>query len=370
MKNKIAIIDHVGIKSGMDFYSLSLAISFANNNVDCFLFSNFSLANDKISTYNYFIAHHENKILKGFNFFLAFIKSGLVARKNNCKNVLVHVFSYQLKDVIAYRILKLFGLKITAIVHDVENLSNEKETFQNFILTKLCSKLIVQNKFSFDALCSKENEILKNKTTIIPHGNYHNLPSTILKDEARLKLNLDVDKKYMLFFGQIKEVKGLEILLKAMSIIDKSIHLIIAGKPWKNNIENYQKFIFENKLEDRIITKFRFIDNDERDLLFKAADVNIIPYKKIYQSGVLLMAISFKLPIIASRLFPFEEFLEHEKEVLFFENENSIDLSKQINCHFENETNAKNRAENAWKKTNKENDWNEISKNILSWIEN
>ncbi|MBP6455539.1 MAG: glycosyltransferase family 4 protein [Chitinophagaceae bacterium] len=370
MKNKIAIIDHVGIKSGMDFYTGSLAKGFTDNGFACSVFSNFDFEGDNISTYQFFESHNDNRILKGLNFFSGFIKSGFFAKKNNHKNVIVHIFSYQLKDVIAYFILKIIGLDITGIVHDVENLSNDKDTFRRLILNKWCKKLIVQNKFSFDALCINEYEHLKTKTTIIPHGNFHSLPSNISKEEARKKLNLALDKKYILFFGQIKEVKGLEILLQAMPMIGNTINLVIAGKPWKNDLSKYDKIITDNNLQHRIISMYRFIDNDERDLLFSATDVNVIPYKKIFQSGVLLMALSYKLPVIASRLLPFQEFLEDKKDVLFFENENVTDLSNKINLHFNNENDAQLRAENAWQKTKINNDWMEISKKMISWIEN
>jgi D-inositol-3-phosphate glycosyltransferase len=370
MKNRIAIIDHVGIKSGMDFYTGSLAKGFADNGFVCSVFSNFNIEGDSLSTYKFFESHNENKILKGFNFFLAFIKSGFVAKRNNHKNILVHIFSYQLKDVIVYFFLKIIGLEIIGIVHDVENLSNEKDSFRKLILNKCCKKLIVQNKFSFEALCINEYEHLKTKTTIIPHGNFHSLPKTISKETTRKKLNLVLDKKYMLFFGQIKEVKGLEILLKAMPMIDNNINLVIAGKPWKNDMEKYNKIIADNNLQQRIIPMYRFIDNTERDLLFTAADVNIIPYKKIFQSGVLLMALSYRLPVIASRLKPFEEFLKDNNDILFFESENVSDLSNKINVHFNNENDAQLRAENAWQKTKLNNDWMEISKNIIAWIEN
>ena len=153
-------------------------------------------------------------------------------------------------------------------------------------------------------------------------------------------------------------------------MIDNNINLVIAGKPWKNDLTKYEKIIADCNLQHRIISMYRFIDNDERDLLFSATDVNVIPYKKIFQSGVLLMALSYKLPVIASKLLPFEEFLEDVKDVLFFENENVTDLSNKINTHFKNENDAHLRAENAWNKTKNNNAWFEISKNIIVWIEN
>ena len=88
---------------------------------------------------------------------------------------------------------------------------------------------------------------------IVPHGNY--LPFIeIEKDKlkSKKKLNLPENKKIILFFGLIKEVKGLEVLLKSLKKVieqHKDIRLLIAGKIWKNDFSKYQKIIDEKKVK-------------------------------------------------------------------------------------------------------------------------
>ena len=103
------------------------------------------------------------------------------------------------------------------------------------------------------------NIISKNDIYIVPHGNYTQFIN-IRKDKtkSRAKLDLPQDKTILLFFGMIKKVKGLEVLLKSMrKIIDKNpdVVLLIAGKPWENNFSIYQKIIDENNLRLKVLER-------------------------------------------------------------------------------------------------------------------
>ena len=137
--------------------------------------------------------------------------------------------------------------------------------------------------------------------------------------------------KYLLFFGQIKDSKGLEILLYALPKVRNNVKLIIAGNPWKTNIKKYDKIIEKLKLSEQIIRLYRFISDSERDILFNACECNILPYKKIYQSGVLLMSLSYGLPVIASNLEANREIITNNENGLLFNSYNSEHLAEKIN---------------------------------------
>jgi len=132
---------------------------------------------------------------------------------------------------------------------------------------------------------------------VVPHGNY--LPfvgKPVAREEARRKLALERFGKLILFFGSIKRVKGLDTLLAAMPEILR-VHpdatLVIAGRVWKDDFAAYEKLICQLGVGDRVEARLRFRPEDEAALSFQAADVVVLPYRKIYQSGVLLMAMSF-----------------------------------------------------------------------------
>lgn len=369
---KIAIIDHVGKKAGMDYYTDSLAKGFVENHTKVTIFSNFiGLNQNNVSYKNYFDGHtKDNNFIKLFKFAFATVKASFKAKMESSDLVILHLFSASFLTLLLITIPKIFGLKVAIISHDVSSfLDNDNSFIQNLIYNKLSNYIIVHNKFSYDELLNNIKIKDIKKIHIIKHGGYLDyINVNYEKDKMRKDLNLELDKKYILFFGQIKDVKGLDILLKALTNVDKDINLIIAGKPWQSDFSKYDKLIKEYHLEKRIVKIIRFIEDNEREKLFFASDVNVLPYKIIYQSGVLLMAMSHKLSVIASNLKPNAEIINHMENGLLFETEDSDDLAKQINLYFNNIELKNKLSINAYKTIRDDYSWNEIAKKYINFI--
>jgi glycosyltransferase involved in cell wall biosynthesis len=116
----------------------------------------------------------------------------------------------------------------------------------------------------------------------------------------------------LLFFGLIKEYKGLDTLLKAMPIIRLAIpqiRLQIAGSVYGDQ-SIYSKQIEDLGLSDIIDTDFRYISAEEVSGYFRAAEVCILPYKSATQSGVTATAYSYDTPVIASNVGGLSEYIE------------------------------------------------------------
>ena len=175
---------------------------------------------------------------------------------------------------------------------------------------------------------------MKENIHIVPHGNYTQFIN-IRKDKtkSRAKLDLPQDKTILLFFGMIKKVKGLEVLLKSMrKIIDKNpdVVLLIAGKPWENNFSIYQKIIDENNLSENVILHTKFIDYEDVEHYYCSSDLVVLPYKKIYQSGVLMMTLSYERPALVSDLPPLIEVITDNENGFLFASEDEEDLTDKI----------------------------------------
>lgn len=369
----IAIIDHVGAKAGMDYYSSSLAKGLEENNIMVSVCSNFiGFHSDEIVYKNYYEGHTKsNKIYKLIKFLISTVKSSYYAYRHKSDLVIIHLFSADLVTLLLVLIPKLFGLKIAVISHDISSFADDdNKIVQNIIYNTLSNYIIVHNQFS-------KNELLKsivlkdtNKLKVIRHGGYlDHINESISKEEARKNLNLDINGKYMLFFGQIKDVKGLDILLKAMKDIPSNTKLIIAGKPWKNDFTIYSDLIKEYKLENRVIMMIKFIEDNEREKLFYASDVNILPYRIIYQSGVLLMAMSHGLPVIASNLPANQEIILDNENGMLFETENANALSIKIEQFFAENALSEKLAINAKNTIAQEYSWNDIAKEYIKLLD-
>jgi glycosyltransferase involved in cell wall biosynthesis len=368
----IAIIDHVGAKAGMDYYSSSLASGFLHQNCEVCVYSNFvGINSSDIHYYPYFEGHSNgNPALKFVKFIIATIKASYSARKHNSNLVIFHLFSAVPIMLLFIIIPKLFGLKVAVISHDVSSFTDNDNTIvQNLIYNTLSDFIIVHNQFSYDTLLENMHIENPNKVAIIKHGGYlDHIGEPLNKIDIRHELGLDPLGKYMLFFGQIKDVKGLDVLLEAMSKVTEDIKLIIAGKPWRNDFSLYDQQIKKLGLNSRIIKMIRFIEDDEREKLFFSADVNILPYRIIFQSGVLLMAMSHGLPVIASDLPANKEIINDEDHGILFTSEDSNSLAQKIEMFFNDSILQEKLATNALNTIKDEYNWDQIASNYLKML--
>jgi len=361
----IGIIDPVGIKAGMDYYDLNLARGLRSAGFICYIYSNFIGE----STHKFFA---ENGVTKGkqiIKFFFGVIKALLNARKADLQYILIHSFSAEMKDLYVFVLAKFMGFKIINIAHDISGFANkDRKVIKKLIYTYLSDWIVVHNKFSKECLLKQIGRNDYTRIKVIPHGHFLDLPKKdITKHSAREKLGIAEDVKLVLFFGQIKKQKGLDILINALKYVRSDIHLIIAGKPWKDDFSMYMNLIKEFGLADRIIADIGYIDDDLRELYFKATNLVVIPYREIYQSGVLLMGMSYRIPVIASNLKPNMEIIEPFKSGLIFESENHRDLAATIDDFFERDfSNAL--IENSIKYLEESHSWSAIAKSYAEFL--
>lgn len=148
-----------------------------------------------------------------------------------------------------------------------------------------------------------------------PHPLFDNYGEAISKQTAIQQLNLDTNKKYILFFGLIRDYKGLDILLKAMAtdkLRQSNIQLLVAGEYYSNK-EEYEKLIQDLNLKDKLDLHTRFIPDDEVVKYFCAADVVVQPYKHATQSGVTQICYHFNKPMIVTNVGGLPEIVPNNK---------------------------------------------------------
>jgi glycosyltransferase involved in cell wall biosynthesis len=182
---------------------------------------------------------------------------------------------------------------------------------------------------------------------------------------SREKLSIPENKKVLLFFGMIKKVKGLEVLLKAMTEVKKKhpdILLVIAGKIWENDFTLYQEIINENNLQDFCLLHTKFIPQEDVAHYYCASDLVVLPYKKIYQSGVLMMTLSYEKPALASNLPPLKEVINDNVNGFLFESETPASLSEKINNILSDENLLEQVRKNGAELVKTKYCWNEIGR--------
>ena len=151
------------------------------------------------------------------------------------------------------------------------------------------------------------------KTEYHAHPLYDNFGRSVSKSEACESLGLDENKRYILFFGFIRNYKGLDILLEAMSLLPESlkdVNLLVAGEYYEDSAP-YDEIIAQKQLENRIELHTKFIPNDEVRLYFSAADIVAQPYRNATQSGVSQVAYHFENPMIVTNVGGLSELVPH-----------------------------------------------------------
>ena len=177
--------------------------------------------------------------------------------------------------------------------------------------------------------------------TVIRHPINNAFPDTALTPrEAKRRLGIMGHEKTILFFGRIKPYKGVEHLLAAcqrLMVNDANYRLIIAGEVQKGN-EKYQEELrsaVNSELHrGQIILKVQFIPDEEMELYLKCADVLVLPYNEIFQSGVLFLAYSFGLPVIATDVGSFREEIVEGRTGYLCRPSDPVDLAETIKIYF------------------------------------
>lgn len=132
-----------------------------------------------------------------------------------------------------------------------------------------------------------------------PHPLYDHFGEKVEKRKARELLGIDTERKTILFFGLIREYKGLDLLIDAVSLLDESYQLVIAGEPY-GSFDKYDEHIKKANHPERINVFSRYINDKEVPLFFSAADVCVLPYRSATQSGITSIAYHFELPLVAT----------------------------------------------------------------------
>lgn len=148
-----------------------------------------------------------------------------------------------------------------------------------------------------------------------PHPLYDNFGSLLDKTEAKLSLGLNMDYSYILFFGFIREYKGLDLLLQAFSDVrfrSMKVKLLIAGEFYIDK-QPYLDLINKNNLSDFIELHTDFIPNTEVNKYFSACDIVAQPYKHATQSGVTQIAYHFNKPMLTTNVGGLAELIPHGK---------------------------------------------------------
>lgn len=205
---------------------------------------------------------------------------------------------------------RMLGKRVVRTVHNVNAAERDgRDTAFNRLTLRiqyaLSHHLFVHTEQMKQQLMSQFG-VAESAISVIPFGINDTVPNTGLGNaEARRRLGLAVDHRVLLFFGNIAPYKGVQILVDAFASIareDPRYRLVIAGRPKGEEVywAEVQRSISTLGVADKVITRIEYIPDEETEVYFKAADVLVLPYTYVFQSGVLFLGYNFGLPVVAS----------------------------------------------------------------------
>lgn len=217
--------------------------------------------------------------------------------------------------------------RVVSIVHNAtpHEQGQLDKTLSNYFFNRNTHCIALSNAVKNDI----EKNYPKVKTKVLLHPVYEHFGDVVDRGEAAKKLNLDPNKKYLLFFGLIRDYKGLDQLLLALNNLEEDVRLIVAGEVYGDFIK-YEEIIKENKLEDRVHLNLEYITDEMVKYFFSLSSAVVLSYKSGTQSGIIAIAKHFNKPIVATDVGGLSEFIKDETEGLIVPPNDVEELSKGI----------------------------------------
>jgi D-inositol-3-phosphate glycosyltransferase len=242
--------------------------------------------------------------------------------------------------------LRALGKKVIFTAHNIDQAARDgkrslRNRFSLFALYRGVNHIIVHTEKMREQLTAQFG-VHPGRISVLPHGVMSSVRETSLtREEARKTLGLGVSEndKVLLFFGLIAPYKGLEYLILSAAHLKRKGHVfrvLIAGriKECKEYWSKIEGLLDEHSLRDDFILHLRHIPDSEVETFFKAADVAIMPYTEIFQSGVLFLAYRFGLPVIASDVGELRKDIIEGKTGFLAKTKDAVHLAHTIEHYF------------------------------------
>lgn len=250
-----------------------------------------------------------------------------------------------------------------AIIHNL--IPHEKrffDSFFNLFFLRSFDGFVVMSDTVKNQLLSMKPEA---KLCFLKHPAYNQFGEKIKRELATTSIGLDPTKKILLFFGLIREYKGLDLLIRAFSSLDESYSLVIAGEIYGNE-NTYTDFIKDSKNQN-ILFFNKYIDDQDVKLYFSAADLCILPYKSATQSGIQAIANSFNLPVLISNVGGLADEIIDFKNGFVLDNLNPENITKKIENIFTLGLLSKVRQNLSTANYKKTTTWTDFSQSVLEF---
>jgi beta-1,4-mannosyltransferase len=202
-------------------------------------------------------------------------------------------------------LLRLARTRGTRVVWTVHNLRSHEQRFPRLerwfwrMFVRELDGVIFLSNYSLGAAIERFPPLARLPLFVVPHGHYRDsYPNKTTRAEARATLGIDPEARVLTFIGQVREYKNLpELIAGFRELQDRTLTLLVAGRCTSSRLEELLRTAAGG--DPRIRFDLRLIPEDEVQQFLNAADLVVLPYRDVLNSGAALLALSFNRPVLA-----------------------------------------------------------------------
>jgi len=252
------------------------------------------------------------------------------------------------------------GTKRIAVLHNL--VPHEKRFFDaaanKFFLKHHDGFVVLSDAVERDLLQQKPDaKVLK-----VQHPVYSHFGNRIPREEAMQELGLDPGKKTILFFGIIRDYKGLDLLIEAFAALKGEYQLLVAGEIY-GSFDKYARQIDSLGISQDVHLYNKYIADQEVHRFFSAADVCVLPYRSATQSGITAISQHFCVPLIVTDVGGLKETIRHNENGLVVSRPDAALISETLENYFT--SGMGERFSRQLETENQENSWPSLAAKIV-----
>lgn len=257
-----------------------------------------------------------------------------IIKKINPDKVIISYWHFFFIPVYLYLLKRIKKGNRYILFHNV--ISHQNKPYERYLLKLLLKHVdycIVMNSFSRNQIINlnKDKEIID-----AFHPLYRVDSRSYTKDTAKEALKIS-NKNVILFFGLIRDYKGLDLLINSVKYLNNRISdlkVLVVGENYES-MSKYYDLIDKANLKDKFLFDLQFVGEHDTIKYFISSDIVVLPYKTASQSGIISLAYNFNRPVVVTDVGGLKEYVV-ENKTGFIVNPDEKDLSDKINYFFEN----------------------------------
>lgn len=365
----VAVIEPVGGHGGMEAYDRGLLAGLQSAGADPVLYTSAARPCEELTIERTFAGVYGRAPMawRALRLLRAFRRTLSDCDRRGTAIAHLHFFGASTLERLSARLVRRRGLRLVATAHDVQSLAARQQERAGRALYRQVDRVIVHNRASREEVSGLVPGL---PAEVIPHGNYlHDLGTPIERQAARRLLDLPVEGPIALFFGQLKRAKGLDLLLEGMARVvsdEPSVRLVVAGRAWKDDPERYRRLISTLGLSAHVDLRHGYVPDALVPAYFAAADLVVLPYRRVYQSGVLLLAMSHRRAVLVADLPAMLETVEDGISGFTFRHDDPGDLASRVQSLLPDTNRLESVAVRGYEQVRRDNDWSDIGRLTLA----